>query len=487
MSAVILYKDKPYLFDGKKFSAVPWSGLKKHRVAAVIPAQKLVALSFKLPLSLSDEQLAVQVELKMYNEGGLDPNRDYAIDFVRFVLESENSYLIEAFAIAKEDLDALVGEYAKRVGFLDLVFPRFIAYTALYPQGAAPTMNDLYIHLSEEEGYAAIYQNGRYIGYRTIDSLQSIAKKTGIELVRLKSLLYSKGLVEENYSLQEKDIFATIQEVFYKNIEKIVYSVNFKRSYFGYGYIDRLIFDCDGETIAGLREYLVSFGIDGDLRPELVQCCDLAPQEAGIATLALYAQQFDTLEQKLNFTLYERKKPLFLYESVQVAAGFVLLLLLMAGVYFYLDASLQRYDTQIAALQDKLTHYKHIATKYGVAIKRLQKEQDRLQAKLQEQQRRDETLEESMSAIPFVHDATLARQKMMNDIVAGLYTYRLSTKALDQNGSKSARVLVVSKDLQREKIAKFMDFMLSRNYRNVTTQEIKRNDGLYESTIKVAP
>lgn len=487
MAVVIVHKEKPYLFDGKKFTTIGWSQVKKHTVAATLPSTQFIALSFKLPLSLSQEQLQVQVELKMYNEGGLDPNREYAIDFVSYVLESENSYLVEAFAIAKEDLDALVGTYLKRIGFIDILFPRFIAYSALYPQGASPTLHDLYIHLSEEEAFAAIYQNGRYIGYRTIDSLHNIAKKTGIELARLKALLYGKGLVEENYTLEEKDIFAKLQEIFYKNIEKIVYSINFKRSYFGYAHIDRLIFDCGGETIAGLREYLVSFGIDGEIKPEVLQCCELNPQESGLGTLAYYAQQYDALEQKLNFTLYERKKPLYKYESVQVVMGILLFVILIGSGYWYFYKEIERYDTKIAQLRTQLAHNKRVAQKYVLALKKLQKQQQHLQTLLQQQQRVNLTLQESIDAIPLVHAITQTRQKMINDIVQGLYTYRLSTQSIDQNSSHQARIKVVSESLQRDKIAKFIQFMLKHSYHHVTTQQIRRSDGIYESTIKVVP
>ncbi len=487
MSAVIIYKDKPYRFDGKRFEAIEWSQAKKHFVAALIPANKLLALSFKLPLSTSPEQLAVQVELKMYNEGGLDPNRDYAIDFVSYPLENENSYLIEAFAIAKDDLDASVGEYAKKIGFLDLVFPRFIAYEALYPQGAAPAIIDLFIHIGEEEAFAALYQNGRYIGYRAIDSLSQIAKRTGIETARLKSYLFQKGLLEESYSLEEKAAFEKLQEIIYKNVEKIVYSVNFKRSYFGVASIDRIIFDCEGGTITGLREYFVSFGLEGDLRPEVLSCCDLAPKEASLGVVAHYARTYEELEQKLNFTLYERQKPLTRYESFWVAAAAVALVAAIGGCYLYLSNGMSALDAKSAELEQKLAHYKRIETKYVAAIKKTQKQKEALAKQLQAQQQRNETIEESVQAIPFIQEAKKARQKMMNDIVEGLYTYRLSTKAIDQNGSKQATILVVSKDMQRERIAKFMDYMLKKGYRNVSTKEIVRKDGLYESAIEVAP
>ena len=487
MSAVIIYKEKPYRFDGKRFETIEWSQAKKHFVAAPIPASKLVALSFKLPLNLSPEQLAVHVELKMYNEGGLDPNRDYAIDFVSYSIENENSYLVEAFAIAKEDLDTYVGDYAKKVGFLDLVFPRFIAYEALYPQGAAPAIIDLYIHISEEEAFAALYQNGRYIGYRAIDSLAQMAKRTGIETARLKTLLFQKGLAEESYSLEEKATFAKLQEIIYKNVEKIVYSINFKRSYFGVTAIDRIVFDCEGETIAGLREYFVSFGLEGDLRTEVLACCDLAPKEASLGVMAQYALEYEELEQKLNFTLYERQKPITQYESFWVAAATIALVVGVGAFYLYLANGMSSLDAQLEQLQQKLAHYKRIETKYVAAIKKTQKQRDALTKELQAQQQRNETIEESIEAIPFIEEAKVARQKMMNDIVEGLYTYRLSTKAIEQNGSKRATILVVSKDMQRERIAKFMDYMLQKGYRNVSTEEIVQNDGLYESAIEVAP
>ena len=484
MGAVIFYKDNCLLYEEGRFYSCEGRSLKSFALGALVPARKIVSLSFKLPATLAKEQLDVQVELKLYNEGGLDPNREYAIDYLHYPLEHENSYLIEAYAIAKQDLEESLREPLRRYGFLDVVFPRFIAYEAFYDQ---PThSNDLFFYLGEDEAFVAIYQAGRFIGHRNVDSLMQIAKKTGLELSRIKSLLFGKGLKEENYAPEEMATIAALQEIFYKNIEKVVHSINFKRSFFALSRIDKIYLDAQGQTIDGLREYFVSFGLDGELDLQPLRCCDLDPKSSSMAVAAKYVQDFDSLEQKLNLTLFERPKPLLEFEIVRVGIALAATLLVALGAWLWLGSVMQSKEHEIDRLTQQLEHNRQQSKKYVAALERYKKEQRRLQDLIDAQEAKRGEIEDTLRAIPFIQQSKEARQKMMNDAILGLYTYRLSTKTIEQNGTKRMAIDVISARNQRERIAKFMRFMIAKGYPRVSTKEITMQKGLYESLIEVA-
>ena len=91
-----------------------------------------------------------------------------------------------------------------------------------------------------KEAFGVFFQNGQFIGYRAVEPLENLAKRVGIEYIKLKTMLYAKGIVASNYLPEEMHIFDAIQEMLYKSVEKIVYALNFKRSYFGFDRIDRL-------------------------------------------------------------------------------------------------------------------------------------------------------------------------------------------------------------------------------------------------------
>ena len=139
--AVIAHDGKFLYFDGEKFRVVEPSLAKKYKIGCQIPSTYIRSLSFKFPKNYSLEQLGVQVELKMYHEGGLDPNKEYVIDFISYDIEHESNYLVEAFAVEKEEFDSYIGDSFKKIGFIDVVYPKFITYKALYEPHAST--NDL--------------------------------------------------------------------------------------------------------------------------------------------------------------------------------------------------------------------------------------------------------------------------------------------------------------------------------------------------------
>ena len=483
--AVLLHKDRLYLFDGRKFSTIEPKRAKKFRVGALVPVRQIVTLTFKLPSTIDHERLAVQVELKMYNEGGLDPNKEYAIDYLVYQMPNEEEYLVEAFALCKEDIDPLLEPFVSKIGFLDILFPKFIAYESLYVDKEAQS-DDLIIYIGEEEAFGVIYQKGRYIGYRTIDSLSQLSKAIGIEQVRLKALLANKGLIQSKYAPEEMHIFDALQERFYKMVEKLVYAINHKRSFYGLEGIDRIILDFDGETIEGLDAFIGSFGME-IVRYEPLECCGFDSKQSSLATEAYYLLRYDELPQKINLTFYERGVPWYRYELFRYTAVAVAALLAVVGVLVYLDMEESRLQELIQIKEARLERIKAIDKKLLAKLQKLRQERKALQKQLKELEEQKEVAEETLEAIPFIQKAKLDRERMMNDIVKALYTYRLTTRAIDQNGTREAFVDLISKDEQRDRIARFMQYLLQRNYQDVQTKKIQRKDGLYESVVRVAP
>lgn len=483
MDGVLLYKEKLYLFDGKSFSTVSPKEAKKYKIGALIPVEDIRTLTFKLPKNLDEERLAIQIELKMYNEAGLDPEKEYAIDFISYDLPNEENYLIEAFALSKEDADAMVGEMVSKIGFLDILFPRFIAYKSLYIEGSSS--NDLIIYIGDDEAFGVVYQKGRYIGYRALDSLAKISKKIGIELARLKEILATKGLVQTNYPPSEIHIFDALQEHFYKVVEKLVYAINHKRSYYGLEGIDRIILDFEGHKIEGLKELFMAQGVAEEGSYELLECCGLDAKQSSLAVAARYVAFYDQLDQRINLTFYERRLPFYRYEIFRYLVASFVAMIGVGAVIWYLSLQESELESQLRLKQQRLSKLKSINKKLLAKIKTLQSQKQELNQKLAALQQEIEIYEETLDSFPLIEEAKLERQKMINDVVEDLYIWRLSTKLLEQNGTKKVTVDLVSTSDQRDKIAKFMKDLLKKGYKRVQTKQIERQKNLYESRVGI--
>jgi len=479
---VLIYKNKLYSYDGQKLDSIDIKEAKKYRVGAPFNSKKLVTLSFKLPKNLSQEQLALQVELKLYKDGGLNPNENYKIDFITYDLESEKELIVEAFAVSYEDL-AEFEEFAKKIGYIDILFPRFIAYEAMYDAEGAKT-NDLIVYLGEEEAFGAIYKEGKYIGYRIIDDLYTISKKCGVELVKLKAVLKERGLVKERYPLQDMHLYDTLMEVFSKNIEKIIYAVNFKRTYFGFDTIDRVVIDFEGVLIKGIETLFYDLGFYEEARFEKFECCG-KKEQSGLYLLAHYIYRYDNLAYRLNFSIFNRKKPLYSYDSFKIAAALAALVMVMGGYYIYLSQQSKELEKMIEKDRKRLETIKREEKVYLEKIGALKKEQSRLGKEIERLEDVVETYENTLSFIPFIKQNKTEREKFINDIVEGLYKYNLSANRIDQNSTKFTVVDIVSESDEREKIASFMDFLYAKGYKKVDTKEITKNDSFYRSVIRV--
>lgn len=77
------------------------------------------------------------------------------------------------------------------------------------------------------------------------------------------------------------------------------------------------------------------------------------------------------------------------------------------------------------------------------------------------------------------------RQQFLLDTTAELGKYRLGAILMEQNGSKQMNIHVVSDYRKRDDIAKLMGGLYERGYQDVQTREIKLDDGMYNSLVKV--
>ena len=203
---LLIYDKNIYLYDSTSFKSAELRYSKNHFTVATIPLNYIKTANFKLPKTLSEDELIIQSEIKMFNEFGLDSNKEYQIDFVKF--EYNEEYILEVYAISQEDFENVFKESKNELDAIDLLFPKFLSYQLLYEKEILQKdKNDIFIHIGEETSYCAVYKNGFYIGNRTIDSLSVISKKIGLELSKLKDYLINKGIKRDRYELDEIHIY----------------------------------------------------------------------------------------------------------------------------------------------------------------------------------------------------------------------------------------------------------------------------------------
>lgn len=452
---------------------------------AALPMAGIRSHTLKLPATLGEAKLAVQAEIKMYEEGGLDSEKEYVMDYVAHELPGTDSVIVETYAAEHAALHEAYDVRLKKIGALDYLVPAFWVYTALYSGEFLQRGEDLWLYLSPEQSFLGFYHQGECVAYRAFESLEEMARKVGMDLPKLKKELHAKGLVQANYPLDEIDTFLKLQAIFAKAIERIVHTVNARRSLFGFAGVDRLLIDFEGTKIEGLAEMFEAYGLElQSAGPLQIEGADPVRIHAFALAQTVAQSEAGTLDA-LNLTIFERQPSWFrrIGGKFALTAAASLIVAAVHPLYLWqLDASqrqqIGQLDRQVRAITAEAKKFKQQLKEAQAANEARRKQRDALA-------READTFEASLDALPLIVQMHRARQTMTNDVVAALARYRLSVLQMDQNGSKTMRVHLSASYAQRDDIAKFMKRLLEAGYQNISTRQIILDETAYESIVEI--
>lgn len=483
---VYLEKNEAWLFDGENFTPCDFSAVKKYESGTTIPLSKLQMGTFKFASSLAQTELQIQTEIKMHDEGGLNANLDYEVASFNHVLEFENSILVEAFASSYDELYESCDTIIQKTKVIDWVVPSFIAYCAYYSRNEIEAKTDLFYYIGEEESYAVLFNKGTYTAHRRTLCLEEIAKEVGIDALKCRTLLSMNGLIEANYSEQDKPFFERLQLVFSKQVEKIVHAINHKRGLFGIEGVDRVFIDFDGHSLEGLEAVFAAYGMEG-LPIESLACKTKEHSQTHrlMKAMYIYLCANGLMQNPLNLSPFERK-PVWYKRHVGHLVGIsaaAVVVAMMHPAYFYVQGVLL--DDKIQQLESSITQMEAKTNSLGVKLKALQEEVTASQHKLDAVSEKNEVYTITLDTLPILMNTRYVRQKMMSDALNILSQYKLSTLSLDQNGTNGMDIHVIAEYSSRESIAKFMKKWMETGYKEARTKKIYLDESIYESKIEV--
>jgi hypothetical protein len=473
--------DRIRCYEGVAFSEPTERDLKELFSGSVIPLSLLNTHTLKLSNRMSPEELRIQVEIRMFEEGNLNSDEDYTIDFIVHSIASDE-ILVEVFALSHTKAGEYLEASLTKSNSIDRIIPGFLIYGSLYPELKA--QNDLFIYWGDEEAYAAIYQNGRYIAHRSIETLASIAVDTGLDLPKLKEFFRTKGVIEENYLTEELNKYILIQEKIAKNVERIIHTINHKRGLFGLSGIDNCYLDFGGGEIPGLKGVFSAYGIS-DIVISPLKRSNVSAED--IHDVLCCEALMNSNEGDLNLSPYLRKAPWYTRESgkfLGLLGGAILLILIASLTLGWMISAEKEREEELTARLDSL---KQETSSLGVTLKQNRLRLDEIKTKnkaISEDIRLYHEAEETASLIQEIHRS---RQKFLLDTTSELGRYRLGAILMEQNSSKEMRIHVVSDYRKRDDIAKLMSGLYERGYQDVQTHEIKldNNNTTYNSLVRI--
>ncbi|MDQ7047454.1 MAG: hypothetical protein Q9M39_07480 [Sulfurovum sp.] len=254
------YSDKYYIFKNDTFKSLGKPSYSTSNfVTSYVTNKDIITATVNISRSIPDEDIVDIIEIKAYEEIGLDQANSYIISSMETNIESEEEErTYHIFVVEPEALDALFLPIKKETKYLDLIVPAPLLYKSLYNKEILEVnKSHCFVYFTQNDAFVTIYRDGEYLYAKSIEfSLEQIYDKycesvgEKVDEKEFYTILESEGLKTSNSDYQQNfikifaEIFITINDI-------IIYV---KRA-FNLDTIDQMYVGSERGSIIGLDEY----------------------------------------------------------------------------------------------------------------------------------------------------------------------------------------------------------------------------------------
>jgi hypothetical protein len=129
-----------------------------------IPDKEFIFHQFDLQRDMVEEQLNEQVELKVFQDAGLNPMLEYKHAFTRRPSkQDERMWTIGASAISMGALESAAAPVVDHTPYIDAVVPVSTLPYALYNSNILDPKRDVFIYFHKDSLIISIFDNGEYV------------------------------------------------------------------------------------------------------------------------------------------------------------------------------------------------------------------------------------------------------------------------------------------------------------------------------------
>jgi len=385
------YTGKHYLFKGDTFQ--PLGKLtynKANFITSYLSNKDFITTTTQISRSIPQEDVADILEIKAYEELGLDQASDYVISSYEVESSSEEREF-HLFVAETEVLNDLYLPIKEETKYLDLIVPAPLLYKALYRKEIlSETGTHCFVYFTKVDAFVTFYSNGEYLYSKSIDfSLEQIYDKyceiegEQIDKNEFFSVLETEGLKATDSKFQQNfmkifgEVFITINDI-------IIYT---KRA-FQLESIDHMYIGSVQGPIVGLDEYShnylglpsADFNFDYNVNND-----EWYTDQLQYLMLLTSMEYMEDPSIVLNLTMFPRPPSFVNRASGQfIIATFAAISIGLAYPLYHLvssyanDAKTYALSKQDEVLKAEATKYKKILGEKKQEISRLDKELNRL-------------------------------------------------------------------------------------------------------------
>lgn len=489
----VLYLD-PFVeqkltYNGKEFG-VPRE--RSTKVVSRVSYSDIIIHSFKASAAIAEGELKTMVEIKMYEEAGLDLQKRYKMTYIRKELELSDMVLVEAFAIEESKTRTTLSRVLQDEKYIDFLALPFLAFSTLYTHKILAPQNDLFVYIDRQEAFLALYKNGHYVSTKSIMSLEDMLKRLkreeiDLSIEALQKILTEKGVDADAYGAQELSLSSALQNLFVDIFTKINDILMHNRNVFGIDTINRIFMSTANGRVRGLREFLKAFGYEQTTIHDFKLVKDAPKEHLFASIVATYAHEQCTLEQSQeNITFFVRPPAFLKTQTGQLTLWSAASLVVCALYPLYLYWASYNAQQELTTLQAQYEEVKKNVASFNAKLTQIKNDLNAATTLKSEQTKALENIDQSLDQLYAMKISSQSSVDFIAKVNELLGKYQLMVRSIEQKGTHAMRVEVVANQAQRDNIAKFMEALLREGFVGVSTDEVHSDKLLYISKIEIA-
>ena len=457
------FSSKSYLLKNDKIRALKKVQFDKSNfITSYISPKDTIFTTVGISRSIPKEDLQSVIEIKAYEDLGLDQASDYVIDAFEAVSQSEER-LFHIFVAKPDNLYSSYGNISAKTKYIDLITPAPLLYQILYEKEMlVPSGVHCFISILQNDAFVSIYKDGHFLYTKSFDySLNRIHERTcevlgeHIDAKEFFDVLTKEGLVTQRADLQ-KALMKVFGELFIALNDIIIYV---KRTFKIEG-LDQAYLSTSGGDIVGVDDYSATYlGLrSSPLHFEHGLSSDEWHIDSIDYLLMLRALEFNkgNTSNVVNLTVFPRPPAFTKRASGQflIAMGAAILLGLVAPLYHFgsskfLDLATAVLTKEEAKLEAEVAKYREILSEKQKKIELLDTEVSRLSAKYKAK-------EGTLNAIYDKKVNYKMKSEIFYNFAKELKRFGVGIEQLENQGDKYQFSLVGSDDRRLTELIKYV-------------------------------
>ncbi len=378
---------------------------KKNFVVSTLDSKDFISSIVEISVNIPPEDLQDAIELKAYDDLGLDQAVEYIIRYIEIPgRKTDKLRYFHVFVAEPEVIHEVFDPVRQEVKYIDYIYPKPFLIQNVYEKDILEAYGvHGFLYFQKEDAFLALFKDGEYIYSKSLKySFENIYERfcelygERVDEAPFYEMLQNEGLKTSNFDYQDH-LMKLFSEIFLYVNDILIYA---KRA-FEIEKIDMFYTGSESGPVLGLNEYAHTYlGIeasDFDFDYEM---------EKG----DWYIDQFHYLsvleaikniegEESPNFTVFFRPPPFVARRSGQfiITTAATIVLALSLPVYNY------TYDTYVKISNDRLKKEERQLNELVTSIKNeiasLQKQKNEILAKIKAENDLFETKKKILAAI----------------------------------------------------------------------------------------